>query len=246
MTCTRQIDRADRATYLDFEGRTHQPPVLAGILTVEPNAARFRQVVLDAKFAPAAEAKGVTMATLDELVEELIVEAEALDRPIVGWSHQEIEVVEAYSPMVAERFRAQYVDAKAAAKSARRRGGLDLPDAWGDEFPTRLRALPAPHRLRGPIRPPLRVDRKATPHGRTCPRPPWTVGYGYAHPEGLLVEPPRTQPSRLLQHLRGDHVVARRLDASGSCLAHLGRGRLAPDRCILSTAVPYRWHSPLR
>jgi hypothetical protein len=133
MPCIRTIERADRAIYLDFEGRIDEAPVLAGILRVGPEGTDFRQVVLDPRFAPAAEAKGLAITTIEELVEELVVEAESLDGPIVGWSHHEIEVVQSYSPMLAERFHRHYTDAKAAAKSAPRKSGVTLPDLWGTE-----------------------------------------------------------------------------------------------------------------
>ena len=68
------------------------------------------------------------------IIDRLVLRAESEDRPLIGWSMHEIEVVERYCPPeLAHRFRERYVDAKAVAKAARRQLGLALPPARGRE-----------------------------------------------------------------------------------------------------------------
>jgi hypothetical protein len=126
-------DQARDAICIDFEGLTDQAPVLIGI--DDPLAVgrpRFEQVVLDPRFEPAAHAKGLRVAGLADTIEAIVVLAEQTGRPIMGWSGHEPEVVGRYCPgPLARRFSYCYVDAKVAAKVARRGLHVILPEVKG-------------------------------------------------------------------------------------------------------------------
>ena len=135
MTRLLTTDEAATGIYLDFEGRTDYAPILLGHLAADPaDGAGVSQAVLDPRFAPAAAASGLEVVEIGVIVDRLVLRAESEDRPLIGWSTHEIDVVERYCPPeLARRFRQHYVDAKATAKAARRQLSLALPPARGRE-----------------------------------------------------------------------------------------------------------------
>ena len=126
-------DQARDAICIDFEGLTDQAPILVGIedpLAVDRPS--FEQVVLDPRFEPAAHAKGLRVAGLVDTIGSIVVLAEQSGRPVMGWSGHEPEVVLRHCPgPLARRFADCYVDAKVAAKVARRRLRVTLPEVKG-------------------------------------------------------------------------------------------------------------------
>ena len=72
---------------------------------------------------------------IEAIIDRLVRCAESEDRPLIGWSTHEIDVVERYCPPeLARRFRERYVDGKAVAKAARRSLRVALPAARGREM----------------------------------------------------------------------------------------------------------------
>ncbi len=126
---------AENGIYLDFEGRTDHAPILLGYLAADPGGdAAVNQIVLDGRFVPAAAAHGLEVADIDVIIDRLVLRAESEDRPLIGWSTHEIDVVERHCAYdLARRFREHYIDAKVTAKAARRQLGLALPTARGRE-----------------------------------------------------------------------------------------------------------------
>jgi len=135
MTRLLTTDEAATGIYLDFEGRTDHAPILLGHLVSGPgDGAIVHQAVLDSRFAPAAAAHGLEVVDIEVIIERLVLRAESEDRPLIGWSTHEIDLVERYCPPeLACRFRQRYVDAKATAKAAHRQLSLALPPARGRE-----------------------------------------------------------------------------------------------------------------
>ena len=116
---------------VDFEGRTDQAPILLGVRWPDGTVEQF---VLAPDLEAAATAKDLRVCPIEDGVAVLVDRAELEGRPISGWSGHEIEVVDRYcSAALARRFRALYVDAKTAAKVARRRLRLELPAPRGRE-----------------------------------------------------------------------------------------------------------------
>ena len=129
------VHEARSAIYLDFEGCTGKAPVLLGVLRPGPDGTpAAQQVVLDAHFAPAARAHDLEVAVIEDVIGRLVRESESKGQLLVGWSSHEIEVVQGYcSEGLARRFADRYFDAKAAAKAARGRLGIELPPVRGRE-----------------------------------------------------------------------------------------------------------------
>ena len=83
------------AIYLDFEGRADHAPILLGHLAAGPgDEATIKQVVLDGRFAPAAAASDLEVVDVELIIDRLVLRAESEDRPLIGWSTHEIDVVE--------------------------------------------------------------------------------------------------------------------------------------------------------
>lgn len=128
-------DEALRAIYIDFEGRTNEPPVLLGVLYAEGRKIAdqdrlvLRHDILDPVFEPL---HGVVPVRCEQLlhrydsdcrhpwiaIRDVVGRAEKQDRLIVAWSQHELQVVEklctaaGLSHTFSERFR----DGKATAR----------------------------------------------------------------------------------------------------------------------------------
>jgi hypothetical protein len=102
--------------------------VLLGIATFDHDS--FRQVVLDERFSPAADAKGLPTVHLIDAIGDVVEVAERGGGLIIGWSHHEEEVVRTLCPApLADRFSARYVSAiRTAAKWRRAMGVARFPD----------------------------------------------------------------------------------------------------------------------
>lgn len=85
------VAEARRALYIDFEGVTGKPPVLAGTLRHRGRGAEpiVHQVVVDATFALA----GPEARSFDAAIEIVVERAASQDRRIVAWSEHELDVV---------------------------------------------------------------------------------------------------------------------------------------------------------
>ena len=187
---------AETGIYLDVEGRTDHSPILLGYLAADPgDEALVSQAVLDSRFAPAAAAHGLEVVDIEVIVDRLVRCAESEDRPLIGWSTHEIDVVERYCPPeLARRFRERYVDAKAMAKAARTIArGRAAGGAWTGEGP-HARPLHATRRPRGALGLRAWLDRHDDPGPRTCPRAARRLGAAHPAPEDALVSP--AQPQR--------------------------------------------------
>ena len=123
------------AIIVDFEGRTDRAPILLGVRwPLADGRAQIEQLVLNARFAPAAIARGLLMSSIEEAVQAVVERSEAEGLPIAGWSRHEIDVVADHcSARLARRFTERYLDAKVTAKSARARRRVELPPARGRE-----------------------------------------------------------------------------------------------------------------
>ena len=99
---------ANRALYVDFEGRKGQPPALLGTLF----GGSFELLVLDGALLPLVRAGGLTgvscrCCTLDRAIQHLLERAAGNGAPrrVVAFSEHELATIEAFS----ERSRAQAV-----------------------------------------------------------------------------------------------------------------------------------------
>lgn len=123
---------AQRALYIDFEGRKDAPPVLLGCLrrAGSGDEPTLWQAVLDPSFAPLAEADGILSLSLTDAVERIVRRAKVNDRLIVSWSEHELRVVQAGCPDdLFARFERRFVNARhVAARWARLYQGERRPD----------------------------------------------------------------------------------------------------------------------
>jgi hypothetical protein len=101
---------AQRAIYIDFEGRENEPPAFFGVLCVDDDQNQFDQYVIDQGLWPAAEAKDAdpkwlwrclpaTWADLSEIRNR----AESEDRRIIAFSEREQKAVAEHMPDDADR-----------------------------------------------------------------------------------------------------------------------------------------------
>ena len=99
---------AARALHLDFEGFKNGPPVFAGVRVDGGwTATVFGDVAPN--LVPAAEAKGLPVATLDAFLHETIERAVAEDRVITGFSTREFMVF-AERGVASEHLRSRFVN----------------------------------------------------------------------------------------------------------------------------------------
>jgi hypothetical protein len=110
------------ALYVDFESRENEEPVVVGILT-SGEAPALRQVVLDRDFTSAAEAKGLAVSTIPDVVHELALSAEGSSRCVVAWSTNEWKV-----------FARHGTDHDKDVLRAAYRNGIPLARAWRSRF----------------------------------------------------------------------------------------------------------------
>jgi hypothetical protein len=120
---------ANRALYIDFEGRKDEPPVLLGVQRRGRGARPFvHQVIVDAVFSPLS---GPSQPLVDA-VANVVRRAERRDRRIVAWSEHELRVVRSLTDVDAEliaRFEARYVNARRVAERWRNKlYGGDKPE----------------------------------------------------------------------------------------------------------------------
>jgi len=108
-------EEAQRALYIDFEGRKDAPPVLLGT-SRRVGAGRVHQYLTDPRFASIGDVDGLEVMSLADAVERIIQRAEKRDRLIVAWTEHELEVVEQYAPQHLARFRVRYRNALGVAK----------------------------------------------------------------------------------------------------------------------------------
>ena len=152
-------DEALRAIYIDFEGRTDEPPALLGSLyfegrsTPDPDRLVLRHDVLDPslyRLAGAVEISGPYLyeclaRTLPQAVHDLVRRAKNQHRPIVAWSHHEIKKLDeaGLSEYAEDLVHRRFQDGKATA----RRWRLDLHPEWRLERDAAGRADRLPHYL---------------------------------------------------------------------------------------------------
>lgn len=82
-------EEARRAIYVDFEGFADQPPSLLG----RACESEIRQIVLDPRLRAVAAGKGLRVASLKPVVEELLEECRRDDRVIVGFTQREKQAI---------------------------------------------------------------------------------------------------------------------------------------------------------
>jgi hypothetical protein len=141
----------ERALYLDFEGFVESPPSLAGIRCEND----FHQVVFDDALEPAAAAKGLHLALVDNFLRELLHRCQREDRRLVAFSQHEKNVAALWADV---DLTSVYCDSRKVAKRwvnrAGRGAGLkewglkDLLRLISFERPTHLGAQQATQRLR--------------------------------------------------------------------------------------------------
>lgn len=111
-TITRLSSEESRqALYIDFEGRTDQPPVLLGCT----RGYGVWHATTDPRFEPLAIEAGIEPLSLSAAVERIIQRAEKRDRLIVAWTEHELDVVRQHTPEHLDRFQARYVNARKVA-----------------------------------------------------------------------------------------------------------------------------------
>ncbi|MCP3859007.1 MAG: hypothetical protein GY704_05095 [Phycisphaeraceae bacterium] len=99
---------AARALHLDFEGFKNGPPVFAGVRVDGGwTATVFGDVAPD--LVPAAEAKGLPVATLDAFLDKTAERAVAEDRVVTGFSTREFMVFEERG-VAADHLRSRFVN----------------------------------------------------------------------------------------------------------------------------------------
>jgi hypothetical protein len=140
----------ERALYLDFEGFVESPPSLAGIRCEDD----FHQVVFDDALEPAAAAKGLHLALVDNFLRELLHRCRREDRRLVAFSQHEKNVATLWADV---DLASVYCDGRKVAKRWVNRAGrgAELKE-WGlkdllrfisFERPTYLGAQQATQRL---------------------------------------------------------------------------------------------------
>jgi hypothetical protein len=140
----------ERALYLDFEGFVESPPSLAGIRCEND----FHQVVFDDALEPAAAAKGLHLALVDNFLRELLHRCRREDRRLVAFSQHEKNVATLWADV---DLASVYCDGRKVAKRWVNRAGrgAELKE-WGlkdllrfisFERPTYLGAQQATQRL---------------------------------------------------------------------------------------------------
>ena len=121
------LEEAQRAIYLDFEGRKGEKPAVLGTLwaTRRRPGVSTRQYILDEQLAR-ADLPGVARTSLSGELGSLIRRCRAQDRLLVGWSTHEVGKVRDHAPELGDEFDALYRDAKSVARSWRSRLHRDL------------------------------------------------------------------------------------------------------------------------
>lgn len=107
-------DEAQRALYIDFEGRKDRPPVLLGT-THKASAHRVHAYLTDRRY-DAFAVEGWDVMSFADAVDHILQRAKAKDRLIVAWTTHERDVVERWAPEHLERFDARFRNALAIAK----------------------------------------------------------------------------------------------------------------------------------
>jgi hypothetical protein len=106
----------ERAVYLDFEGFVESPPSLAGLRCEDD----FHQIVFDDALEPAAAAKGLQLAFLDDFLCELLERCRREDRRLVAITQHEKAVAALWADV---DFTSVYCDGRKVAKRWVNRAG---------------------------------------------------------------------------------------------------------------------------
>lgn len=112
---------AQRALYIDFEGRKNEPPLLLGVVVPTDDGAgtRFMQLVFDPLFREAAEAKGASMSTVGDAL-ALLQSVARRGSAVVAWSRHERDTIVDAGGEAARGVQSRYRDARELAKHWRR------------------------------------------------------------------------------------------------------------------------------
>jgi len=84
---------ASKAIYIDFEGFVDKPPTLIGILIED----HFEQIIFEDGLRSAADAKGMRVSSLNEVIDKLYSVCADEGRLIVAYSQHEINVIRKYT-----------------------------------------------------------------------------------------------------------------------------------------------------
>ena len=111
------LEEASRALYIDFEGRTNQPPVLLGVLRRAGKGKEpfVHQEIVDERYA----ILGGPVLPLRDAVAKVVVRAEGNGCRIVSWSEHDLKKVRALSatdPDLVRRFEARYANGLRVAR----------------------------------------------------------------------------------------------------------------------------------
>jgi hypothetical protein len=115
------------ALYIDFEGRKSEPPLLLGLLmpTGDEGDTRFMQFVFDPMFRQAAEAKGASIATVEDTL-ALLTTIARRGQAVVAWSRHERDTIVKAGGEAAMSVQSRYRDARELARHWRREVRPDL------------------------------------------------------------------------------------------------------------------------
>ena len=144
-------EEAERAIYIDFEGRRDREPVLLGVLyaegrrRIDHSRLVLRHDLVDRRYRPLLRAFSelgepsvhrydTDQRSLDRSIEGILQRAEHQDRLIVAWSQHELDVVwsACRNADFVEAFGARFRDGKATAKRWLRETS---PDSWPQREP---------------------------------------------------------------------------------------------------------------
>jgi hypothetical protein len=121
------LEVARGALYIDFEGRKYEPPLLLGVLMPTGDGAetRFMQFVFDPLFREAAEAKGASIATVEDTM-RLLTAIARRGQAVVAWSRHERDTIVQAGGEAARSVQSRYRDARELARHWRRKVRPDL------------------------------------------------------------------------------------------------------------------------
>ena len=95
-------DEADRAIYIDFEGREEKPPSLVGVLVDNVYSA----IILNPEFKSVAENRKLFEQPLEQFVTDTLSTACRERRVIVAWSEHELNTMQEFNDgTLEERYR---------------------------------------------------------------------------------------------------------------------------------------------
>ena len=189
-------EEASHALYIDFEGRTDQPPVLLGVLRREGKGKEpfVYQEIVDERFA----VLGGPVLPLSEAVTKVVVRAESNDCRIVSWSEHDLRKVRAAltsDPKLVKRFEARYANGLGVAKRWRwwaHQG--ERPEKGQLQMYLELIAYPVPdNAVAGDVGETIRRIQKRLDQGLDADR----------RPAASLAAPAGAQPPRLCGHEEG-------------------------------------------